>query len=59
MSLNAPWFQSEGGRRHIQQWPRKRLMDPASLDASLVYLSSDVSEYVTGSVFSIDDGQTL
>lgn len=57
--LNASWFQSDGGRRHIQQWPRKRLMDPASLDATLVYLSSEASEYVTGSVFNIDDGQSL
>jgi hypothetical protein len=45
--------------RHIQQWPRKRLMDPGPLDASLVYLPSDVSAYVTRSVFSIDDGRTL
>jgi NAD(P)-dependent dehydrogenase (short-subunit alcohol dehydrogenase family) len=57
--LNSDWFRSEGGRKMIQKWPRKRLMEPSSLDATLLYLLSDASEYVTGSVFSLDDGQFL
>jgi NAD(P)-dependent dehydrogenase (short-subunit alcohol dehydrogenase family) len=57
--LNADWFQSERGRKHIQQWPRKRLMDASSLDMSLLYLASDAAEYVTGSVVTVDDGQGL
>jgi NAD(P)-dependent dehydrogenase (short-subunit alcohol dehydrogenase family) len=57
--LNSDWFRSEGGKKMIQKWPRKRLMEPSSLDATLLYLASDASEYVTGSVFSLDDGQFL
>ena len=36
-----------------------RLMDNASLDSILLYLASDASSHVTGSVFNVDDGQTL
>jgi NAD(P)-dependent dehydrogenase (short-subunit alcohol dehydrogenase family) len=57
--LNSDWFHSEGGKKMIQKWPRKRLMEPSSLDATLLYLASDASEYTTGSVFSLDDGQFL
>ena len=57
--LNAEWFQTEAGKRHVQRWPRKRLMDPTSLDAILLFLVSSASAQVTGSVFTVDDGQTL
>jgi NAD(P)-dependent dehydrogenase (short-subunit alcohol dehydrogenase family) len=57
--LNSDWFHSEGGKKMIQKWPRKRLMEPSSLDATLLYLASESSEYTTGSVFSLDDGQFL
>jgi NAD(P)-dependent dehydrogenase (short-subunit alcohol dehydrogenase family) len=57
--LNSDWFKSEGGKRQIQRWPRKRLMDIGSLDSMLLYLASDASSHVTGSVFAVDDGQTL
>jgi enoyl-[acyl-carrier-protein] reductase (NADH) len=35
------------------------LMDISSLDGLLLYLASDLSSHVTGSVFTVDDGQTL
>ena len=57
--LTSDWFQSERGQRHIQQWPRKRLLEAAALDNSVLYLASADSEYVTGAVFTIDDGQSL
>jgi NAD(P)-dependent dehydrogenase (short-subunit alcohol dehydrogenase family) len=57
--LNSDWFRSDGGRKMIQKWPRRRLMPPSALDATLLYLASEASEYTTGSVFSIDDGQCL
>ena len=34
-------------------------MDADALDTTLLYLCSDASAQVTGSVFTIDDGQTL
>jgi NAD(P)-dependent dehydrogenase (short-subunit alcohol dehydrogenase family) len=57
--LNADWFRTEGGARHIAKWPRGRLMGPDALDDILLFLCSDGSRYVTGSAFMIDDGQSL
>ena len=57
--LNSEWFNSEGGRRQIAKWPRRRLMASDSLDGMLVYLASDASAHVTGSVMNVDDGQSL
>lgn len=39
-------------------FPRKRLGDPAQLDSALLFLVSPASEFVTGTVVQVDDGQT-
>jgi len=39
-------------------FPRKRLGDPAQLDSTLLYLVSPSSEFVTGTVVKVDDGQS-
>lgn len=38
-------------------FPRRRLGDPAQLDSSLLYLVGPSSEFVTGTVLRVDDGQ--
>lgn len=38
--------------------PRKRIGDPAQLDSTLLYLVSPASEFVTGTVIKVDDGQS-
>ncbi|GAA3133789.1 hypothetical protein GCM10020255_008300 [Rhodococcus baikonurensis] len=38
-------------------FPRKRLGDPAMLESTLLYLVSPASQYVTGTVIKVDDGQ--
>lgn len=38
-------------------FPRKRLGDPAQLDSTLLYLVAPSSEFVTGAVIRVDDGQ--
>jgi NAD(P)-dependent dehydrogenase (short-subunit alcohol dehydrogenase family) len=38
-------------------FPRHRLGDPAQLDSTLLYLVSSASEFVTGTVVKVDDGQ--
>lgn len=40
-----------------QNFPRKRLGDPAQLDSTLLYLVAPSSEFVTGTVIKVDDGQ--
>lgn len=57
--LNSDWFGTEYGERQIAKWTRRRLMDADALDSMVLYLSSDESRFTTGSVFTIDDGQTL
>jgi NAD(P)-dependent dehydrogenase (short-subunit alcohol dehydrogenase family) len=39
-------------------FPRKRLGDPAQLDSTLLYLVSPSSEFVTGMIAKVDDGQS-
>ncbi|MBX3479115.1 MAG: SDR family NAD(P)-dependent oxidoreductase [Caulobacter sp.] len=57
--LNSDWFQSEGGKKQVATFPRRRLMDEQDLDAAMAWLTSDAAGRVTGSVITIDDGQTL
>jgi NAD(P)-dependent dehydrogenase (short-subunit alcohol dehydrogenase family) len=57
--INTEWFASERGQADIQRLHRRRLLDADSLDAMLLYLLSDASRQVTGSTFTIDDGQSL
>ena len=51
--------ESRTGQALIAKFARPRFMDTNALDATLLYLSSDAAAQVTGSVFTIDDGQTL
>lgn len=39
-------------------FPRKRLGDPAQLDSTLLYLCAPASEFVTGTIIKVDDGQS-
>jgi NAD(P)-dependent dehydrogenase (short-subunit alcohol dehydrogenase family) len=57
--LNADWFARDGGKAQVQSFPRRRLMVEEDLDATLLYLGSDAARAVTGSVFTLDDGQSL
>jgi NAD(P)-dependent dehydrogenase (short-subunit alcohol dehydrogenase family) len=57
--LNAEWFDEDGGKAQIASFPRRRLMGEADLDDLALYLAAEESRAVTGSVFTIDDGQTL
>ena len=57
--LNSDWFDQEGGQRLVATFPRKRLMAESDLAATALLLCSDASAAITGSVFTVDDGQTL
>lgn len=57
--INGEWFDTELGAKHIAKFPRRRTMAQDELDTMLLYLSSDASAGVTGSSFTIDDGQSL
>ena len=57
--LNDEWFDSEGGQKQIAGFPRRRLSSAESLDALLLTLCSARAQYITGSLFTADDGQLL
>jgi NAD(P)-dependent dehydrogenase (short-subunit alcohol dehydrogenase family) len=58
-AINDEWFATEPGQKQISRWPRKRLMEMEGMDGILLFLASDAAEYVTGTDFVLDDGQTL
>jgi NAD(P)-dependent dehydrogenase (short-subunit alcohol dehydrogenase family) len=57
--INAHWFKTEGGLKQIKGFPRRRLMDEDVLDDALLMLSGKSGAFMTGSLISIDDGQSL
>ncbi len=57
--IQGDWYQTEGGRKQIAGFHRRRLQDMSSLDAMMLYFSSDASQSVTGSDMVVDDGQSL
>lgn len=57
--INAHWFAEEGGKRQIAGFPRRRLMDEDVLDETLLLLCGKSGASITGSLFTIDDGQSL
>jgi NAD(P)-dependent dehydrogenase (short-subunit alcohol dehydrogenase family) len=57
--MAADWFASEGGKAQIAGFPRRRLQPIDSLDGTVLHLLSDASAAITGSAFTIDDGQSL
>jgi NAD(P)-dependent dehydrogenase (short-subunit alcohol dehydrogenase family) len=57
--LNSDWFDSEGGQKQVQGFPRRRLGQESDLDALLLLLCSQHASFVTGSLFTVDDGQLL
>jgi NAD(P)-dependent dehydrogenase (short-subunit alcohol dehydrogenase family) len=57
--INAHWFKTEGGQKQIKGFPRRRLMDDDVLDETLLMLAGRSGGAITGSLFTIDDGQSL
>ncbi|MBU7579892.1 MAG: SDR family oxidoreductase [Porphyrobacter sp.] len=57
--INADWFHTEGGQKQMKGFPRRRLMEAGDLDASLLMLSGPSARAITGTVITIDDGQSL
>jgi NAD(P)-dependent dehydrogenase (short-subunit alcohol dehydrogenase family) len=53
------WFRSEGGRREMNRWPRRRMMRSEDLDGALLFLCGPQAASVTGTILTVDDGQSL
>jgi NAD(P)-dependent dehydrogenase (short-subunit alcohol dehydrogenase family) len=57
--INADWFRTEGGQKQLKSFPRRRLMEAGDLDAAFLMLAGPAAKSITGSVITVDDGQSL
>ncbi len=57
--MNGDWFATEAGTAQLKSWPRRRLVPINALDDIFLALCGRSGEFITGSLFTIDDGQTL
>ena len=57
--INTAWWPTEGGQRQLKSFPRRRLMDASDLDAALLMLVGPAARAITGSIVTVDDGQSL
>jgi NAD(P)-dependent dehydrogenase (short-subunit alcohol dehydrogenase family) len=57
--LNAEWFASDKGKAQIAGFPRQRLEQLGDLDGMFLLLASDAARAITGSLLTVDDGQSL
>ena len=54
--INHAHWQTEQGQKLISMLPRKRVGEPADLDALLVMLCAKESHFINGAVIAADDG---
>lgn len=57
--MTSAMISSPMGERLIASFPRKRLRDKTDLNPPLLWLASDASAGITGTVITVDDGQSL
>lgn len=57
--INDFWWQTEGGQKQIQSFPRRRLGEKSDLDGTLLLLAGPLGKGMTGSSITVDDGQYI
>lgn len=57
--LNAPFWDTESGKRMIAHVPMQRLGNPGELDGPLLLLASEAGSFMTGAVLTVDGGHLL
>jgi NAD(P)-dependent dehydrogenase (short-subunit alcohol dehydrogenase family) len=53
------WWPTEGGQKQLKGFPRRRLMNAEDLDAAFLMLTGPAAKAITGSIITVDDGQSL
>jgi NAD(P)-dependent dehydrogenase (short-subunit alcohol dehydrogenase family) len=54
--INHAYWDTEGGRKLVDMLPRRRVGQPKDLDAALVMLCANESQFINGAVIAADDG---
>ncbi|HVY85187.1 MAG TPA: SDR family NAD(P)-dependent oxidoreductase [Caulobacterales bacterium] len=57
--LNSDWIATESGQRQIGRFPRKRVIADSALDDALLLLAGAGASFMTGTLLTVDDGQSL
>jgi NAD(P)-dependent dehydrogenase (short-subunit alcohol dehydrogenase family) len=57
--INQSWFDTDGGQKQINSFPRRRVGEAKDLDRALLMLASKENRFMTGSLVTLDDGQLL
>ncbi len=57
--INRDFLASAAGQRMVGKIPQRRFGQPEDLDGALLFLASDASRYMTGSVLVLDGGLML
>jgi NAD(P)-dependent dehydrogenase (short-subunit alcohol dehydrogenase family) len=57
--MNRDFFKTDLGQALIKSVPQRRLGQLEDLDGTLLLLASDASEFITGTVLTVDGGFTL
>jgi NAD(P)-dependent dehydrogenase (short-subunit alcohol dehydrogenase family) len=58
-AINDAWWPTEGGQKQLRGFPRRRLMDAADLDEAFLLMAGPAASAMTGSLITVDDGQSL
>ena len=56
--MNRDWLKSEAGERLRQRIPAGRFGQPHDLDGAILFLASDASSFMNGSLMVVDGGHT-
>ena len=56
--INAEHFQTEQGKALVNMLPRKRVGKPEDLDGLLLWLASEESHFINGTIVTADDGMS-
>lgn len=57
--INDFWWQTDGGKKQLAGWPRRRLAGKEDLDGALLLLAGPQGSGMTGSTITVDDGQYI
>lgn len=57
--INDFWWQTDGGKKQIKSFPRRRLGEASDLDGTLLLLAGPQGKGMTGSSITVDDGQYI